>query len=217
MSQKEMTYLFDFEIDAPEGANPSKIRLLFDKKTRVYSEQYHDALKIARGIPMQISTIPVTDPLVLIMANVYRIKDGDKARLLAMQQYERWSYEALKHAWMMAILSTNTFTEPPKEWEEDEPPPPGIPVIPEPKFDISNPTEYRLKQIVDYLNVSQDFQLAVMSRVNDSMVALVNEADETDERTGFQPNSTNPVVHTQAESDNDNDSAKPNRRKTNKA
>lgn len=208
--------IIDQIIDAPEGMSPSKLHLLFDKKTRGYAEQYTTALQIARGIPFNPQAIPVTDPMVLVIANVYRITDGQQAINQAIQHYQKWMMDATKHGWMLALLSDNDFRNEPTAWDAPEPPPPGIPVVPEPKPNLLNPTERRLKQIIDYLSIDQDFQQTVMTTVNDAMVRLVNEVEEVDPVTTFQPDAVDTDLHGETSATDNADVAKSSRRTKNK-
>src|SRR5690348_11695776 len=152
MAEKEIVSLIDKYVTTPEGMKPEKLHILFDKKTRTHVDQYHTALLVARNIPFNVHTITVSDPLVLVTANVFRIKDGETARRQAMQYYEKWTNDALKHAWTMAVLTDNDFDFEPVDWDDDPPPPPGVPIVPEPKLNLNNPTERRLKQIVDLID-----------------------------------------------------------------
>lgn len=211
-----LTSIIDQIIPAPDGMSPTQIHILFDKKTRNYADQYTTALKVARGIPFNPQALSVSDPLVLIVANVFRITDGQQAIQQAIQYYEMWSVEAQKHGWTLAILADNTFTTSPKPYEPKDSPPPGIPIIPEPKLNLSNPTEARLKQIIDYLEIDSDFQQKVMTTVNDAMVRLVNEVEEVDPATNFQPESTDTDLHGEVSADDNLDVAKSSRRIKNK-
>jgi hypothetical protein len=199
----ERTNLIDEWIDSPEGVLPEKIHIFFDKSTRDYADQYTSALHVARNIPFNISTIPVTDPLSLVVANVFNIKEGNVATQKARAYYERWAYDALKHGWVLALLENNEFTNTPEPYDESKLPR-GIPVLPEPKYDLSNPTEYRLKQIFDWLASDINLQMTVMTTINNAFAKLVSEteAEETDKRTGFQPEPANSDVHAEIITDN---------------
>ena len=210
-----ITSIIDQIIPAPEGMSPTQLHILFDKKTRSYAEQYETALKVARNLPFNPQQIAVTDPLVLIVASVFRMTDGQQAIRQAIQYYEKWSVDAMKHGWMLALMADNTFTNPPAPYTAPEPPPPGIPVVPEPKYNISNPTEARLKQIIDYLEVDSTFQETVMTTVNNAMVKLVNEVEETDPVTNFQPEPVSADLHGEVSADDNTNVAKSSRRTKN--
>lgn len=211
-----LTSIIDQIVPAPEGMSPTQLHILFDKKTRGYAEQYETALKISRNIPFNPQQIAVTDPLVLIIANVFSITDGQQAIRQAVQYYEKWALDCIKHGWMLALLSDNTFYNQPSEWEAPDAPPPGIPIIPEPKYNLSNPTEARLKQIVDYLSIDTDFQQTVMTTVNNAMVKLVNEVEEVDPVTTFHTEPTDTDLHGEVSPANNADGNKSNRRTKNK-
>ncbi len=209
--KKEIVSLIDKYVTTPEGMKPEKLHIFFDKKTRTHVDQYQTALLVARNIPFNIQTITVSDPLVLVTANVFRIKDGEQARRQAMQYYEKWTNDALKHAWTMAVLTDNEFEGEPMDWDDDPMPPPGVPIIPEPKLNLQNPTERRLKQIVDLIDQSRELQLEVQTAVNNALVELVNDDEDVDpdEKTGFQPEPTDSGVHDEVSSDNNNHRTRP--------
>ncbi len=194
---KEIKSIIDEYIDAPEGASPPQLHVLFDSRTRDYADQYHTALRVSRGLPFLPEEISITDPLVLVVINIFHLTDSNRALRMARQYYDKWNRDAKMHSFMLALLSDNTFFTEPTEWDTDNDIPPGIPYIPEPKYDLANQTEKRLKQIVDYLSINDEFQLSVMKRVNDAMVNLVNEV-EKDTVTGFQSGAVSPDLHGEA-------------------
>lgn len=212
----ELTSIIDRIIDAPEGLVPSKLHVLFDKKTRGYADQYETALQVARNIPFDSSKLSVTDPLVMIVANVFRITDGQQALVQAQQYYNKWALDAKKHGWMLALLADNDFVGEPEPYPAPDAPPPGIPIIPEPKYNILNPTERRLKQMIDYLDSDDNFQQTVMTAVNDAMVKLVNEVEETDPVTTFHVEPTSSDLHGETSANDNPNSTKSRRRNPNK-
>lgn len=190
----ERKSIIDEYIPSPEGSSPEQIHVLFDRRTRDYADQYHTALRVSRGLPFLPEEISITDPLVLVLINIFHLTDGQRALRTARSYYDKWNRDAKMHGFMLALLADNQFYGEPKEWSTESDTPPGIPTIPEPKYDLNNPTERRLKQIIDFLSADDTFQFTVMNRVNDAMVNLVNEV-EKDPVTGFQSGTTDSNLH----------------------
>ena len=214
--QTEIKTIIDDWVDTPEGTVPTKIHILFDKNTREFAEQYTSALHISRNIPFNLSTIPMTDPLALLISNLFRLTDGAEAIQKARGYYEQWAYEATKHGWILALLEDNEFINKPEDYGVERKPR-GIPTIPEPKQQLSNPVEYRLKQIFDLLSIDVALQMTVMNTINNAFAKLVQEVEETDNRTGFQSEPTGADVHDETSSNSNNDGDKPVKRSKAKA
>lgn len=210
----ENTAIIDEWVDAPEGSKPEKLHILFNANAREFADQYSSVLHISRQIPFNISAVPMSDPLCLIIARLYNLTEGDKARQIAISHYEKWSYDAQRHAWILALLEDNEFVNTPTPYMNTGKTPRGVIGIPEPAHDLSNTVEYRLKQIMDYLATNVDFQLRVMSAINSALAKLVNEAEETDTRTGFQPVTVDGNVHAADVAVSSNNRVRPTKRAT---
>jgi hypothetical protein len=216
-TKPEVTKIVDEWVDAPEGMFPPRLHILFDKDTRDFADQYVSALHTSRNIPFNINSIPVTDRIALLVANVFRIQDGNEVIRKAVSYYEKWAYEAQKHGWILALLENNEFTNVPTPYEPQRVPR-GITIIPDPVHDLNNQTEYRLKQIMDYLDSDPMLQQQVMSRINDAFAKLVSEVGDGDKdsRTGFPPESTGGDVHGKVIPLDDSDGDRPTKRKKGK-
>ena len=213
----EKKVLIDEVVDCPEGAVPAKIHILFDKDTRDFAEQYVSALHRSRSIPFNPNNIPVTDPLALVVANIFRISDGNEAIRRAAGYYEQWGYECQKNGWVLALLEDNDFVNEPTPYPPQKVPR-GITIIPDPPIDLHNQTEFRLKQIMDFLDKDPELQFSVMSRINDAFAKLVSgvEDGDKDSRTGFPPEPTDRNVPGEIIALDDNSGNRPPKRKTNK-
>jgi len=214
--QVENTKLIDEWVEMPEGSTPAKIHIVFNRDTRDWADQYTSALHISRDIPFNLSTIPVTNPLALIISRMFHITDGNVAVQQAKGYYESWAYDALKHGWILALLEDNDFFSQPEPYEEERQPR-GLPMIPKPKYDLNNPVEKRLKQIFDTIAVDTNVQVEVMTKINNAFVKLVQEVEEVDDRTGFPADGTDSDVHAEVSPDSDADGKKSTNRRKNKA
>lgn len=184
--QEERKYLIDEHVETPEGIMPRQLHIYWGQETKDYAEQYVTALHVARGVPFNLHAIQISDPLVMILSNQLGITDGSEAIRQASMYYENWTNEILTHAWMLAFLADNVFTNEPTPYDPPKAAP-GVPIAPAPRYNLSNPVERRLKQALDIMNTSLEFQSQVMRRINNAIAQVFQQGDEETDQNGFQP------------------------------
>lgn len=158
--------------------------------------KYHDALIMSRGIPFDRDSISPTDNLVMFIAGKYTwLKPEDCVRT-AKSHYEKLNQDAYREAMILAVIASkdNVFTIIPTDYEREseaeEDQLPGMPPpLPEPKKDLKNPVEYRLKQFMDTIISANDLNfVSKFYRSFEAAVVAINreigEVEETDEN-GF--------------------------------
>jgi hypothetical protein len=184
--------------DAP--GYPDKLHLLFNRDAVEFSTQYRDALYVARGIPFSTDNITPADIMSLVVASTAGKKiamKSEEAVRRAKQIYERWAEQAERDSWTLAILYDNEFDFQPKPFSDVKPKvAPGLPMLPEPKRDLADPVEFRLKQINDLVNVTYDFRLLVERTINDCLTKLAQfgEAVKEVDPMGFRPTTVDTAV-----------------------
>lgn len=194
--------LFDVSVDAPKDSGIEKVRILADAQSVEYITQYQDALYVSRGIPFDIDSISIGNPLALIIANQNKEKamKGVEALRRAKSWYNSWADEARKEAVILGLLADNEFTKEPTPYVERKTAP-GIQVIPTPTYDINDPVEYRLKQIKDVLASDVDFQVRLMTQISNAIGSLAQMSGDTDD-AGFQSPSVSEPLPAKDESVN---------------
>ena len=192
--------IVDKYIDTPEGIDgPEKIHILLDSRTMKIAGQYQDALFVARGVPFNLATVSISDPLALLIASQNpKLKGNDVVRQ-AQAWYEQWQQAAEQDSWALALLADNKLTNEPTPYVDDDDPIPGLPFIPEPKRDLDNPVEYRLKQVMDLADSTIEFSQQFYSAINEAFTEAIRFAGETD-AAGFQSGAANGAVSARNES-----------------
>jgi len=190
----------NLEVSPPTKGLPEKLHVMFDRNAVEYSEQYRDALYVSRGLPFNVEEVGPTDILTILVANTMGAKgalSSNDAVRRAQGHYKRWMDAADKDAWTLAILYNNTFDHQPTSYPEPAAPPPGIAAIPEPKRDLKDPVEFRLKQIVDVFNVSREFRTLVEKTINDVLTKMAQYGEAVKQADSFrvQSGSTDSTVH----------------------
>ena len=184
----------DVYVQAPEGAVPEKLHIVLNTKFKGVAEQYKNALYVSRGIPFNMLTVVITDPLAMTFT---KLLEGDipdstaraqAALSMTIQTYERWAAEAEQEAWSLAMLADNAFTSEPTPYEPAEEGLPGL--LPElnPARNLANRTERRLKQISDYLDQDFEFKMQVQTVINGAISEAISLV-ETD-AAGFRSRGT---------------------------
>lgn len=195
------TTLIDINLEVTPKTDgfPEILHVLFDRNAVEYSEQYRDALYVSRGLPFSVDEVGPTDIMTILVANTMGAKgalSSNDAVRRAQGHYKRWIDAADKDAWTLAILYDNTFTHQPTSYPEPAKPPPGIAAVPEPKRDLKDPVEFRLKQIVDLFNVSREFRTLVEKTINDVLTKMAQYGEAVKQKDSFrvQPGTTDSEI-----------------------
>ncbi len=190
--KNQLTNIVDTYVDTPEGIDgPKQIHILLNARTMKLAGQYKDALFVSRGIPFNLSTINISDPLALLIASQQTKLEGNRIVRQASAWYEQWQQEAEQDAWALALLADNKLTNEPEAYgdEDDDEPAPGLLFVPKPRRDLDNPVEFRLKQVYDLANSTIEFSQQFYSAVNEAFAKAIRFAGETD-TAGFQSGAT---------------------------
>lgn len=179
----------NLEVSPKTEGLPETLHVMFDRNAVEYSEQYRDALYVSRGLPFNVEEVGPTDILTILVANTMGAKgalSSNDAVRRAQGHYKRWIDAADKDAWTLAILYDNVFTHQPTSYPEPAKPPPGITAVPEPKRDLKDPVEFRLKQIVDLFNVSREFRTLVERTINDVLTKMAQYGEAVKQKDSFR-------------------------------
>lgn len=185
--------LVDKKLKAPDG---TELHILLDADFKKNAERYQNALMVSRNIPFDRSTLTIMDWVAIVYSKQLEIQiPDDKARAqraiqMAAATYDRWEEKAKQEAWTLAMLTKNKFSTPPEPYEdESDDDLPGLMPELNPQRDLGNPIEYRLKQILDYINQDVMFQLDVQAEINGAVAEAIRLV-ETD-IAGFRPDAAN--------------------------
>lgn len=204
MAKKQDTLVvFDQTLEGTTG----KLRIVFEiPKTETNADLYHKALKDSRGIPFEMSAINPLDPMYQYVLQHMKYLEGNyegqKAKVRNF--YDQLNAGAYRDAIILALTSSkfeadgktpvNQFDFEPTPYGEDdedlmgeEPDSlPGLVNPPRIKPDLSDPTEYRLKQLYDFLRANMNLMPPLIQAL-DLAVIKINELavkSKTDEN-GF--------------------------------
>jgi len=172
----------------------------FNAKTIERAQMYTDALIVARGLPAVADDLPaMTDPVALFVnQSMDWVEPGDEPSV-ARTYYQRQHQECNRDGLMIAMCDSNKFldTFEPKEYtEEDTGIDPETPdwlveaqadiSIPDPKRNLSNPYERRLKLVVDFVDVCGIlFAAQFNTKMNQSMSKVLRLIGEDADADGF--------------------------------
>lgn len=172
--------LIDKWIEAPEGSVPAKLHLKLDVNFKKNADRYQNAIMVARGIPFDRSNLTMMDWVSITYAKRMEAEiPDDKARAqkaiqMAAATYDRWEQKAEEEAWTLAMLvDGNSFSVDPLPYDEDDDTLPGIEPELNPQRDLNNPTERRIKQILDFMNQDPMFRITVQTEINGAIAEAI--------------------------------------------
>jgi hypothetical protein len=203
--------LIDTTIPVPshiEGI--TEFRLVLNTATLKQSETIANALVVSRRLPFNPDAISISDPFAMYIMGTRPDLTGQDSVREAEGHYERFLRQAQTDSIIVAMTAYNTLpnTEPrpylddaealDAEWGEDGAPEwvKAIPAIPEPKYNLNNPYEKRLKLIMDFLeDCGLEFTLQFNRVINNDLATKLREMGvEGSDEAGFQPSGdTQPV------------------------
>lgn len=196
-TQNENLVVYDELLQGKE----SNVRIVVEiPKIESNARAYHQALKHSRNIPFDLEAINPLDKMYqYTLEKLPHLKGKpDVLRDKVRNFYEQLSAGAYRDAVMLSVIAhkENKFDFEPLPYEEDESflednDLPGLIGPPKITPDITDPTEYRLKQFYDWLKANPEqliklqpaFELAVI-KVNELAVSPKTDAD------GFRPKPT---------------------------
>lgn len=174
-----------------KGENGTELRMVIDAG-RVQSDidKYYNHLMYERNIVFDRDNIVGTDPyLKEVMEKMPAIVDNP-ARVMFMvrKHYEDLSTQAYREAVMLALTFRNEFIEIPEPYEPEfleEDDLPGFIKLSQPKRDMEDLVEYRLKQLYDVLRKDMTIMLGFNSAFDAAMVELSKRINGLQTVNGF--------------------------------
>lgn len=203
MPDKDIVYEQEFQI------GEHTLRLVVKKsKIQKYMSDYHAALRKVRGIPFNLDTVSPNwpayraayDGLRYMLASnpqspTLQEKHAQAAAVEAIEYYKKLSDEAYTEAGILALTKETVLdgfeAKPYDNDDDDDEVLPGLEQaikFPRIERDISNPLEYRLKQIYD-LFIKSGRENEILTSMNSGMLRAAVMLEETNE-DGFQPKRT---------------------------
>lgn len=188
-------------IDRVIGDDENPIIVRADLRYLMTDQQdYFAKLLESRRLPRDPDSIAPDDPLIPIvlklphiaaMPDKTRAEQDAKSRAVLSElatHYNKHIRQAESDAIMLAITMENEFVDPPTPYEDSMPTNrkrPGLVDLPEPKRDLNNPVEARLKQLLDALAKSPR-ALQQLQEATTFMAIDINRRLQMTDRDGFR-------------------------------
>ena len=190
--------LLDEAITSEDGEVTLHLKLNIQKFLE-RKENYADALMNIRHLPYDLELVSGSDPIALLVASQRpaMVKaDPNSATRYAVQYYKQHISMVQQEAAILVFISSKENNslldkEPlpydDKQRDEDDDLP-GILFLPEPRRDLTDPVEIRLRNFYEVLSDHGDLIQAFYTRFNAAMGVLSERAKELGERdeAGFR-------------------------------
>lgn len=184
--------VYDEVLDTPKGP----LRVILDLSTfEKNTDRYHKWLMWARNLPRDLDSISGVDPIVVFLVMEEAKKPEEQrvsnSEVLRMAQlfYQEQIETAYQEAAVLAICAhaDNQFDFIPESYDESpDEDLPGMLTMPPVRRNLNNPTELRLKQIMDILESSPVIAYTFQSRLQQATVELTRKAAAQTNEAGFQ-------------------------------
>lgn len=145
---------------------------------------YQDKLMASRGIPIDVDNMTPRDPRWKVVAETMQwLKTNQQRADYLSKFYSSLADEARQESYLLAMFADkqNAFNNEPTPYNDDLSDLPGLEAegLKNPKKNLANPLERRLRQIIDFVNMHSEKLQPVMDRLAATVNRVSeNEADE---------------------------------------